>query len=696
MRYRTLALVALLALAAPASAGTRASDAGRLDAVLQSRAKQVTGTSRVIVQFRGAADVRAITGRGGVALRRLRGLRAHVAEIPNTRLEALARDPRVARVSIDRPAFATLERSSAVIGAAVARQELGLTGAGVGVAVIDSGVSGWHNDLNVEQGPLGAVFAPRVAHFRDFTADYLWDNYQAPFDDYGHGTHVAGVIAGTGYDSNGARAGIAPKAQIVALKVLDYTGAGYVSDVIEALDYAISIKDAYNIRVINLSVGAGVYESYAADPLAQAARRAVDAGIVVVAAAGNLGSDANGGLQYGGVTSPGNAPWVLTVGASSHRGTTPRGDDAVGAFSSRGPTWIDFSAKPDLVAPGVGIESLAEPWTTLYTNYSSYLLPGADPFAWTMPYLSLSGTSMAAPVVAGTVALMLEANPALTPNAVKAILQYTAQVNPEDSYLAQGAGYLNARGALRMARFFAQPEEGFGAASDTLNGEDVAWSRHLIWGNHRISGGVPLPGSNAWSPSVIWGAAATAGGAPIVWGAEALDNIVWSMADDNIVWGYSSGDNIVWSMDDNIVWSMDDNIVWSMNDNIVWSMMDDNIVWSMNQGDNIVWSMLADNIVWSMAAENIVWSMDCGGADCTGVVWGAQSPDGTVWGTAEAGDNIVWSMLDDNIVWSMDDNIVWSMLTDNIVWSMSTVEPTLWASSPAARGMSRGSAFGSR
>ena len=694
MRYRTIALVALLALAAPAYAGPRTPDAGRLDAVLRSRAKQVMGTSRVIVQFTGDADVRAITGRGGVPVRSLRGLRAHVARIANARLEALAADPRVARVSIDRPAFATLERSGAVIGAAMAREELGLTGAGVGVAVIDSGVSGWHNDLYLEGNPLSPVYAPRVAHFRDFSTEYVWEGYQAPYDDYGHGTHVAGIIAGTGYDSNGARAGVAPNAGIIALKVLDYGGAGYVSDVIAALDYAVSIKDAYNIRVINLSVGAGVYESWATDPLAQAARRAVDAGIVVVAAAGNLGTDA-GGLQYGGITSPGNAPWVLTVGASSHRGTASRGDDAVGAFSSRGPTWIDFSAKPDLVAPGVGIESLAEPWTTLYTRYSGYLLPGTDPFAWSMPYLSLSGTSMATPVVAGTVALMLEANPGLTPNAVKGILQYTAQVREGEDFLTQGAGHLNARGAVRLARFFAEPQAGFGEASDTLGGEAVAWSRHLIWGNHRITGGVPLPGSNAWSPAVTWGAAATASGKPIVWGAEALDNIVWSMLDDNIVWGYSDGDNIVWSMFDNIVWSMDDNIVWSMNDNIVWSMMDENIVWSMND-ENIVWSMLDDNIVWSMAAENIVWSMDCGGADCTGVVWGSQAPDGAIWGSAEAGDNIVWSMFDDNIVWSMDENIVWSMLSDNIVWSMSTVEPTLWSLSPAARGVGRGRAPGRR
>ena len=674
MRFRPIFLtVVLLALAAPAFAGPRTPDASRLDGVLRRRASQLTGSSRVIVEFRGAPDVRAITGRGGVAGKRLSLLRAHVAEIANNRLASLASDPRVARISIDRPAFATLERTSATIGAALARQDFGLTGAGVGIALIDSGVSGWHDDLYMDSD---ATYSPRVVHFKDFVNPYPADSYytEYPYDDYGHGTHVAGVIAGSGYDSNGARAGVAPKASIVGLKVLDYNGAGFVSDVIDALDYAVSVKDAYNIRVINLSVGAGIYESYNSDPLAQAARRAVNAGIVVVAASGNFGRGDNGEPQYGGITSPGNAPWVFTVGASNHQGTTSRADDGIGVFSSRGPSWIDFSAKPDLVAPGVGIESLAEPWTTLYTRYSGYLLSGANPSLWYSPYLSLSGTSMAAPVVSGTIALMLEANPGLTPNAVKAILQYTSQVGAGQDFLTQGAGYLNARGAIRLARFWANPESGLGPMADDLGGESVEWGRHLIWGNYRLGGGVPLPGTNAWALGMNWGAAQSLSGGRVVWGAESLDNIVWSMLDDNIVWGYSDGDNIVWSMDENIVWSMDDNIVWSMDDNIVWSMVDDNIVWSMDD------------------ADNIVWSMDCGGGNCEGVIWGQRAADGTIWGAVDESDNIVWSMLDDNIVWSMlDDNIVWSMLSDNIVWSMSTIEPTLWnTEKPAARGRSRG------
>src|SRR5262249_6251980 len=154
-----------------------------------------------------------------------------------------------------------------------------------------------------------------------------------------------------------------------------------------------------------------------------AAERAVRVGIVVVAAAGNLGRSPKGHTMYGSITSPGNSPWVVTVGASSHQGTADRADDTLASFSSHGPTAEDLLAKPDLVAPGVGIESLSDAASTFYTTQARYLLPGTVPTAY-LPYLSQSGTSMAAPVVAGTVALMLQANPSLTPNAVKAILQY--------------------------------------------------------------------------------------------------------------------------------------------------------------------------------------------------------------------------------------------------------------------------------
>jgi serine protease AprX len=652
----------LVALSVSASDAQDRGD--KLDPVLRYRARQLVGRSRVIVQFKGDPDVR-VFGRG-FAGRRLRH-RAQVGEVENRTLQQLSTDPRVERVMIDRPAFATMERTGTAIGATVARQQFDVSGRGIGVAVIDSGITNWHDDLYRSRR--------RVVHFKDFTRDLspnLWVNEQAS-DAYGHGTHVAGIIAGSGYDSNGRRTGVAPGANLVGLKVLDGDGDGYVSDVIEAIDYAIAVKATYNIRVINLSVASGVFESYWRDPLTLAARRAANAGIVVVAAAGNLGVDAQGRSQSGAITSPGNAPWVLTVGASSHEGTTRRSDDVVANFSSHGPTWIDFNAKPDIVAPGVGIESLSDASSTLYGELSGYLLRGSIPLSY-KPYLSLSGTSMSAPVVAGTVALMLEANPELTPNAVKAILQYTAQVLPGQSPLVQGAGLVNAKGAVRLARFFANPQVHIDMTRDWLNSENVNWARHIIWGNFRVTGGVPLPGSNAWKQGLTWGALKTQTGKPVVWGAETDENIVWSTStDENIVWSTNTDENIVWSTatDENIVWSTD---------------ADENIVWSTSGDENIVWSTNGDeNIVWSTATvRNVVWGADCGGHNCLRVLWG-ENRGGVVWGTTDADENIVWSTyFDENIVWSTDadENIVWSTNGDeNIVWSTNGDENIVWSTS---------------
>jgi subtilisin family serine protease len=170
-----------------------------------------------------------------------------------------------------------------------------------------------------------------------------------------------------------------------------------------------------------------------------------------VTAAGNLGRNDRGQPQFGGITSPGNAPWVLTVGAANHHGTVDRRDDSVAAFSSLGPSRVDLVQKPDLVAPGVGTESLADVGSTLFVTNPAARLWGTVPTA-AQPYLSLSGTSMAAPVVSATVALMLQANPALTPSAVKGILQVSAERHQDYSLLAQGAGFLDARAAVELAR----------------------------------------------------------------------------------------------------------------------------------------------------------------------------------------------------------------------------------------------------
>ena len=202
---------------------------------------------------------------------------------------------------------------------------------------------------------------------------------------------------------------------------------------------------------------------------------------------------------------------MLTVGAYSHEGTVVRTDDVMAGYSSRGPTAIDFQAKPDLVAPGTGIVSLSSASSTMYYTKPEYLLSGSFGGGY-KPYLSLTGTSMAAPVVSGTVALMLQANPSLTPNMVKAILQYTAQIYPGYNALTQGAGFLNAQGAVQLARFFRTAQSG---SQLTIPSE---WGRQVIWGNHRITGGVIRPNANAFQLGTTWGSAFDRDGDNIVWG----------------------------------------------------------------------------------------------------------------------------------------------------------------------------------
>lgn len=545
-----------------------------------------------------------------------------VLDVPNGMLKKLKANADIFRVHYNRPIQAHNYRTSITVGAPVARGLFGVSGNGVGVAVIDSGIATWHDDLT----GTGTYGNQRVAKFVDFV-----NGQTLPYDDNGHGTHVAGTIAGNGYDSTGEKAGIAPGASIVALKVLDANGQGTVSNIIAALSWIALNGRTYNVRVVNMSVGAGIYESYWTDPLTIAAKRLVEQGVVVVAAAGNLGKNAAGQPQYGGITAPGNAPWVLTVGASSTMGTLTRSDDTLAGFSSAGPTYIDYAAKPDLVAPGVGTVSLAAPGSTFYSSKSQYLVAGSVATA-AMPYVTLSGTSMAAPVVSGTVALMLQANPSLTPNLVKAILQYTAQPYPGYNALQEGAGFLNTLGAVTLSRVF--------AGSTGWLPVPRTWSRTIIWGNHRLSGGVIKPDANAWGTNVVWGAAKTsASGDNIVWGTECPLG-----ACDNIVWGTS-------------LLGFADNIVWGT------SFIDDNIVWGTGLLD-----------------DNIVWGTDCGGADCDNIVWGTVDADNIVWGTAMLGDNIVWgtSLADDNIVWgtSTDSSSSWgSSGDDETVYPDTATDP---------------------
>jgi len=587
------------------------------------RAGLALGSSRVIItaadtsQLPDVAD--AIDHAGGRRGRALPIIDAYVADMPNAALFGLSHNPHISHIALDRAIVGTMERTGATIGATAIREEFGYDGSGVGIAVIDSGITSWHDDLT------GGGSRQRVDAFVDFV-----NERDTAYDDYGHGTHVAGIVAGNGMDSSGARSGIAPNARLIVLKALDATGTGRVSDVIAAMHYVLVKRAALNIRVVNLSIASGVYESYDDDPLTRAAERLVKAGVVVVAASGNYGHDPQGRIIYGGVTAPGNAPWVLTVGASSHMGTADRSDDRIAGFSSRGPTAIDLAAKPDLVAPGVGIESLSDPGSAFYTTQSPYLLEGTVPTTY-LPYLSQSGTSMAAPVVSGTVALMLQANPSLTPNQVKAILQYTAQVYPRYDPLTEGAGFLNAKGAVDLARALATGTPAF----------SPEWSAQLIWGNRLVTGGWLTSDANAWSSDVTWGSSTTRNGQPIEFGLRCAaptcegGATAWTIDPGfrNVVWGSKCGHSDCdgpWIIDV-FTTTVGDTVVWGTaeGDTVVWGTTEgDTVVWGTTDGDTVVWGTTdGDTVVWGTASDGdtVVWGTSCGDATCMPIIWNRQA-----------------------------------------------------------------------
>jgi subtilisin family serine protease len=653
----------------------------KLDSELTERAKDARNwrSTQVLLRLQPRATLPAGFRRYATGPQ-LRAFNAYQLSVPDNLLSQLCGDPATLSCHFDRPAGKFNYRTSLTTGTRVVQQTLGLTGAGVTVAVIDSGIANWHDDLTNRSSAVYPYGNQRVLKFVDFVDG----NSASPHDEDGHGTHVAGIIAGNGYDSNGQKAGAAPDASLISLRVLDANGNGTIGNIIAALDWVLQNHVQYNIRVVNMSVGAAIHESAWTDPLTLAAKAVVDAGVVVVAAAGNFGKNSAGLPQYGGISAPGNAPWVLTVGGSSTNGTPNRGDDAIGTYSSRGPTYLDWTAKPDLVAPGTGTVSLASAGSNFYLHKPNALSAGTVSTA-NLPYLSLTGTSMAAPVVSGTVALMLQANPALTPNAVKAILQYTAQQYPGYNGLTQGAGFLNAVGAVRLARFYANAQPG-----DKIPTQKM-WSKHIIWGNHRLMGGAIDATANAFSAGTTWGAAHLDDGENIVWGTACGDaecgNIVWgtSDADGNIVWGTDTDadGNIVWGTD-----AGDENIVWGTDcggadcDNVIWGTVDsaENIVWgTADAGENIVWGTAGLN------SDQVTWTYD---AESENIVWGtADGAENIVWGTADDAENIVWGTDDstENIVWgtdSADGNIVWGTSDEdgNIVWGTANQLSTVWLS----------------
>ena len=430
-----------------------------------SQASPTQKTERLIVKLSGLATditLKSCLLRLGGRIRQMHpNMGIATVEVPVGKVRELAAETDIDYVSPDRPAMAfghleTTTGADQVRGLATMNGVSNLDGTGVGIAVIDSGVDSNHKLIRPSSGHPGIIAAT------DFiTVDALTDRF-------GHGTFVASVAVGSSALSKGAYEGIAPSANLIDLKVLDENGTGLTSSLIAALDWCIYNRTRYNIRVINLSIGAVAKDSYRNDPLCLAARRAHDAGILVVAAAGNEGKDRFGNKLYGGIHSPGMDPSVLTVGAANTFNTDRRSDDRIASYSSRGPTrgytaeaqgvkHYDNLLKPDLVAPGnrlIGASSRSpegeDNLNNLVQTYPTLAANSTKKVEDRLMYLS--GTSVAAPIVAGAAALLYEINSNLTPNLVKAILMYSAQPIPGFNTLEQGAGLLNIDGAVRIAR----------------------------------------------------------------------------------------------------------------------------------------------------------------------------------------------------------------------------------------------------
>ena len=389
-----------------------------------SKAKQGLGkgqTVRVIVQYRQvptASHYATMQGRGGRLQAKLHFIKSAAFTIPVSALPALEADPEIVSVTIDHPMNVMDDLTNGATGVASA-WSAGFNGAGIGVAVIDSGINDSHPDLwNSTQT------ASRVVYHQDFTGTATTNSSGANHDLYGHGTHVAGIIGGNGYLSGGSYAGVAPGVSLIDLRALDVNGSGSDSTVIAAIQEAIALQKTYNIRVINLSLGRGIPASYTQDPLCQAVEAAWKSGIVVVVAAGNFGRlSVNGSNGFGTITAPGNDPLVLTVGATKSNGSASPSAETKASYSSKGPTTYDHVVKPDIMAPGNDIVSLSAPGTTLEAAYPAELVNGTDGKA---DYFTLSGTSMATPAVVGAAALLLQEQPTLTPDQVKARLMKTA------------------------------------------------------------------------------------------------------------------------------------------------------------------------------------------------------------------------------------------------------------------------------
>lgn len=351
-----------------------------------------------------------------------------------------------------------------------------LQGEGIAVAVVDSGVNK-HKDLEIK----------RKTYREIDSINYTKDKE----DKFGHGTHIAGIIAGSGKASKGSYIGVAPEVSLLDVQISDRAGVGNISDVIAGLQWVLDHKEEYNIRVVNLALNSTVPESYHVSPLSAAVEILWFNGIVVVVSAGNNGGGDANGILY----PPANDPFVITVGAMDDLGTVDTTDDVLASFSAYGTTQEGYF-KPELAAPGRNIVSLtAGDKAEIYKNHKDNRI-GRD-------YFRMSGTSMSSAVVSGAVALLLEDEPNLTPDQVKYRLMATAQ---DIDHPGAGAGSLDIYAAVH--------------AATTESANTGIETSQLLWtGDEAITWNSVAWNSVAWN-SVAWNS--------VAWNSVAWNSVAWN------------------------------------------------------------------------------------------------------------------------------------------------------------------------
>ena len=511
-----LLVTAGLGVATPASAS-----ASLVHVIVRTSSAQGTVAARTAVADGG--------GTVGVALDVISGFEA---QVPARLVPVLRATPDVAAVTADAPVHLAADLWTPDDGPAAPVDKIkkaagglkddktgntaALTGAGIGVALIDSGiapVTGLNQPGKVINGP-DLSFESQTPGLQDL-------------DTYGHGTHMAGIIAGSDPATPPGAArfdGIAPGAHLISLKVAAADGASDVSQVIAAIDWVVAHRDdpGLDIRVLNLSFGTDSTQSAVLDPLSYAVEAAWNKGIVVVVAVGNDGSATSR------VTMPAANPYVIAVGAANANGTDDRADDTVAAFSNRG----NAARHADLLATGRSVVSLRDPGSYIDTKYPAARIADA---AGRQRFFRGSGTSQATAVMSGSVALLLQQRPGLTPDQVKALLIQTADPIPGADPLAAGAGQVDIARAAALAVPSPGATQKFPAATGlgTLEG---AWgTAHVtdsatgitLSGESDIFGRPWVPG--AWAKAAKNGNAGTGGtwnGA--VWSGTGFTGSSWT------------------------------------------------------------------------------------------------------------------------------------------------------------------------